>query len=238
MAETQHAQTLETSALNYFHHNPRRGDVAAIKASLEANGQFRPIVVNEGTETGRPMEVLAGNHTLRAIRQLAEEHPDDERWATVDAWVIDVDDERATRIVLADNRTADRADYDLTELMELLDDTEELEGTGYDDDDLDDLKAAQEELEAEAFDDEPGDTTTPEGVETPLQPEATTDTPASATPGPEAPTAPEATRMFAIHFPLAQFVWVQQALDKWHTDHPDADGANAIAVKELLERAL
>ena len=215
--------------LNYFHRNPRRGDVAAIKESLQANGQFRPIVVNEGGKTGRSMEVLAGNHTLRAMRQLAEEQPNDERWRKVEAWVVDVDEEAATRIVLADNRTADRAEYDLEELMLLMDDTDDLTGTGYDDDDLDDLKAMQEEAEAEAELE----------AEDYAQPENRGDTPgAEETTGSTPQPVHEATRMFAIHFPLEQFVWVQQALNKWHEDHPGADGANALAVKELLEKAI
>lgn len=56
--------------LNPYHANARRGDLAAIARSLETNGQYRPIVVNLGRHTGRPLEVLAGNHTLAAARQL------------------------------------------------------------------------------------------------------------------------------------------------------------------------
>lgn len=63
-----HTRTLPTTDLNLYHKNPRMGDVDAIAGSLQAHGQFRPIVVNEGTHTGRPMETLAGNHTLKAIR--------------------------------------------------------------------------------------------------------------------------------------------------------------------------
>src|SRR5215210_3441174 len=72
--------------------NPRRGDVEAIKASLQAHGQYRPIVVNRPT-----MQVLAGNHTLEAARELG--------WVTIAATFVDVDDEQAKRIVLVDNRT-------------------------------------------------------------------------------------------------------------------------------------
>lgn len=57
------AENLPLTQLNTFHKNPRRGDVEAIKGSLVANGQYRPIVVNKGTHTGRPFEVLAGNRT-------------------------------------------------------------------------------------------------------------------------------------------------------------------------------
>lgn len=127
------------SDLALHHRNPRVGDVPAIAASLRANGQYKPIVVNRGSHTGRPLEVLAGNHTLLAIRDLAEEYPSDERWQSVDCWVIDVDDDRATRIVAADNRTSELGTFDDRLLAELLADLDDLEGTGYDPYDLDNL---------------------------------------------------------------------------------------------------
>lgn len=139
------------SDLNTYHRNPRTGDVEAIMASMKANGVYKPIVVNRGTHTGRPMEVLAGNHSLKALRNLAEQHPDQEQWQKVDTWVVDVDEDRAARIVLADNRTSDLASYDDEELASLLGTLDgDLEGTGFDPDDLADLSdilaTDQEEL--------------------------------------------------------------------------------------------
>ncbi|OFP16018.1 hypothetical protein HMPREF2998_00605 [Corynebacterium sp. HMSC065A05] len=128
----------------------------AIKGSLLVNGNFRPIVVNRGERTGRPWEVLAGNHTLMATRALAEEHPDDPRWHTIDCWVVDVDEERATKIVLADNRTGDLGGYDdevLAGLLETVD--HDLDGTGYDYDDLAELLEAATELPNDDADDAP-----------------------------------------------------------------------------------
>lgn len=149
--------TLPVNQLNCFHKNPRRGDVDAIKGSLAANGQYRPIVVNKGTHTGRLYEVLAGNHTLMACRELAEDDPDG--WGEIACFIVDVDDDRASRIVLADNRTADLGGYDNDELLELLDGlegdtlTEQLAGTAYSEDYLNALLGgnAPEELP------EPGD---------------------------------------------------------------------------------
>ena len=66
MTKLGHTQTIPTNQLHTHHQNPRRGDVQAIADSLRVNGHFRPIVVNKGTHTGRPMEVLAGNHTIMA----------------------------------------------------------------------------------------------------------------------------------------------------------------------------
>ena len=99
------------------------------------NGVFRPIIVNKGTHTERENEVLAGNHSLKAMRELAQEHPEDTRWHNIDVWLVDVDEEHATRIVLADNRTADLGGYDNDILLELLDNLDgDYLGTGYDED--------------------------------------------------------------------------------------------------------
>lgn len=120
--------------LDTFAGNPRRGAVEAIAASLTKHGQYRPIVVNAGSKTGRRNEVLAGNHTLLAARQLG--------WGHIDATIIDVDDDTARSIVAADNRLADLGDYDDTALYELLSSVEDLEGTGYTNSDLEALGLA------------------------------------------------------------------------------------------------
>lgn len=102
-----------------------------IAESLATNGQYRPIVVNLGRKTGRPLEILAGNHTFKAAKQLG--------WETITATTVDVDDQEAARIVAADNRTADLGGYDWQELAELLAPLPSLEGTGYTEDELAEL---------------------------------------------------------------------------------------------------
>lgn len=109
--------------LHAFHKNPRRGDVATIAESLDKLGQYRPIVVNRGTHTGRPNEVLAGNHTVLAARQLG--------WQEIDAHFVDVDEDTAARIVLVDNKSNDNATYDHADLLELLKTIPDLEATGW-----------------------------------------------------------------------------------------------------------
>ena len=142
MTMTENPQSLiiglvdfDVNELASYHKNPRRGDVDTIARSLEVNSQYRPIVVNVGTHTGRPLEVLAGNHTLAGARQLG--------WPTIQATTVDVDDLAAARIVAADNRTADLGGYDDTILAELLTQIAEspigLAGTGYDPDQLAEL---------------------------------------------------------------------------------------------------
>ena len=159
----------DTDELNPYHLNPRRGDVEAIARSLAVNGQYRPIVVNLVTLTGRPLEVLAGNHTLRGAKYLRDGglvnetraardqaghftgqrvslNPDPSRWRTILGTTVDVDDTAAARIVAADNRTADLGGYDDEVLAELIQAIQagsdgDLVGSGYDDDDLDVLLA-------------------------------------------------------------------------------------------------
>ena len=129
--------TARPAELNTYHRNPRRGDVGIISASLKAHGQYKPIVVNKGTYTGRPNEVLAGNHTLMAIRDLAEQHPEDDRWGSVLVHWIDVDDDRAARIVLVDNRASELGTVDTAALHGLLESLgADLSGTGFTDEDL------------------------------------------------------------------------------------------------------
>lgn len=125
-------EKLPVEALQTFAGNPRKGAVDQIAKSLEKHGQYRPIVVNRGTSTGRPLEVLAGNHTLLAARSLA--------WAQIDAAVVDVDDSTAKSIVASDNRLADLGGYDDAALFELLDSLDDLSGTGYGDGDLESLR--------------------------------------------------------------------------------------------------
>lgn len=121
--------------LQPFGLNPRQGDVGAITVSLEANGQYRPIVVNK-----RDMTILAGNHTYHAALALG--------WERISVGFVDVDDETARRIVLVDNRTNDLADYDSNVLAELLETVynesgpDGLVGTGFNLDDFEDVRTA------------------------------------------------------------------------------------------------
>lgn len=129
--KTQH-RVFAVDELNTFQGNPRQGDVDAIAESLDKHGQYRTIVVNVGTDTGRPNEVLAGNHTLLAARKLG--------WESIDATVVDVDDAMCKSIVAADNRLADKGGYDEQALLNLLEGLDDLTGTGYHQEDLQDLR--------------------------------------------------------------------------------------------------
>lgn len=90
--------------------NPRRGDVPALKKSLERFGQYKTITVQASTGL-----ILAGNHTWKAARELG--------WDEIAVARTDVDDEEALALVLADNGTSDLAAYDEAELAALVAET-------------------------------------------------------------------------------------------------------------------
>lgn len=101
--------------------NPRNGDVDAIIASILANGVYRPIIAQRSTS-----RILAGHHLHAALCELDS--------PMVPVMWVDCDDVTATRILLADNRTADLGRYDeglLRVLLHELDDLDQLMGTGY-----------------------------------------------------------------------------------------------------------
>jgi len=125
--------TVRIEAVQPHPRNPRQGDVAAIVESIRANGFVAPLLVQQSTAY-----ILAGNHRWLAAREIG--------MAEVPVIWLDVDDDRALRILLADNRTSDVATYDdpklASLLQEILTDTGTLEGTGFDGDALDELLAS------------------------------------------------------------------------------------------------
>ena len=113
---------VDISTIEEHPDNPRKGDDRAVNESVQRNGFFGAILVQKSTR-----HVIAGNTRFRVMRDGGER--------TVPAFIVDVDDETATRIMLADNRTSDLAFYDDEQLFMLLQqlvDGEGLEGTGYD----------------------------------------------------------------------------------------------------------
>ena len=112
--------------------NPRRGDVDAVAASLARFGQQKPVVVQASTGF-----VVAGNHLLRAARQLG--------WSEIAASTVELDDAAAVAYMLADNRTADLGGYDDALLAAILAEQQaedNLAATGYDADAVAALLAA------------------------------------------------------------------------------------------------
>lgn len=106
------------SSLESYPSNPRRGDIEAIAQSLKAHGQYRPIVVQYGTNY-----ILAGNHTYKAARKLG--------WKKIKITYVDCDEQTARRMVLADNRLTDLASYNEPLLKNLLTSLPDVSGTGF-----------------------------------------------------------------------------------------------------------
>jgi hypothetical protein len=108
--------------------NARMGDTDAIVESIVTNGLYRPLYVQRSTGI-----IVAGNHTYAAALELgATELPV--------VW-LDVDDRQAEKIMLADNRTADRGGYDMGLLLDLVTSLgDDLIGTGYSTADLDSIR--------------------------------------------------------------------------------------------------
>ena len=94
-----------------------RRNLDAIKASLEQFGQRRPLVVRAD------LQVIAGNGTLEAIRDL--------RWSEVAVTRVPADwtDDQVRAYALADNRTAELAEWDDVVLADML---AELDAGGWD----------------------------------------------------------------------------------------------------------
>lgn len=131
------------ASLNPAHVNPRRGQVPVIAASLRELGQYRALVVNRGTHTGRPNEVLAGNHTREAMLQLG--------WTHAAVTYVDVSEKKAAKIIAVDNRSSDLATNDDATTALLLAELEgDYIGTGFDAWDTDDVATRLRDAEDKA----------------------------------------------------------------------------------------
>lgn len=109
--------------------NPRKGSVSTIKTSIDSNGFYGAIVAQKGTNY-----ILAGNHRYKAAREAG--------LSEVPVIWIEVDDLRAKKILLADNRANDLASYDSKELSNILaelSNLDDLTGSLYSESDLDEL---------------------------------------------------------------------------------------------------
>jgi len=110
--------------------NPRQGNIDLLSESITTNGFWGTIVAQKSTGF-----VLAGNHRLIAAQK--------EKAPKIPVVWVDVDDEKAKRILIADNRLSDLGNTDNTLLAKILDELKETElaftGTGYNSFDVDTL---------------------------------------------------------------------------------------------------
>lgn len=112
--------------------NPRKGNVDVIAESIKVNG-FYGVILTQASSG----HILAGNHRWQGAKKVGMTH--------VPVMALEVDDAAALKILLADNRTADKATYDDDELSSLLREvlaSSDLSGTGWTGADLDKMIAA------------------------------------------------------------------------------------------------
>lgn len=104
---------LELVAIDDLTEDPRNarrhGDrnLTAIRFSLAAHGQQRPVVIDADNV------ILAGNGTVKAAKQLG--------WKSVQAIVVPLTGTEAMAYAIADNRTAELAEWDRDAQAEVLD---------------------------------------------------------------------------------------------------------------------
>lgn len=120
--ENEGVRDIPVSELTPHPDNANIGDVEAIKQSIRVNGFYAPIIAQASTGY-----IIVGNHRFRAAQELGA--------VTVPVIFLDVDDEQAMRLMLADNRTARLGHDDMEALGAALSQLAESEvgllGTGF-----------------------------------------------------------------------------------------------------------
>lgn len=135
----RYEQDADLSQLRDHPRNPRRGDQSSVAASLDRNGWYGAIIAQEES-----CLILAGHTRRRALTSAGV--------ASAPVLWVKCDDETATRILLADNRTAELASWDNDALESLLAGLDTLDGTGFQPVDLDELgKTPAEPPSAEKY---------------------------------------------------------------------------------------
>jgi len=119
-------ETLNLDSANLRLHNDK--NIKVITSSLSQFGQRKPIVVQK-----RGMIIRAGNGTVTAAQQLG--------WTHIAAVILDDDDLTAASYAIADNRSAELANWDESSLLKVLNtfDKSMKEAVGYDQDSIDKL---------------------------------------------------------------------------------------------------
>lgn len=103
---------LATASLRPHPENPNKGDDSALAESLNAHGFYSVVVVQAPRGRRKAPRILAGEHRWKEHQAAGH--------ASTPCIVIDVDDDEALAIMLADNETARRAKVDRPKVGELL----------------------------------------------------------------------------------------------------------------------
>lgn len=187
--------TLVEDPANARKHDKR--NMAAITASLKRFGQVEPLVVQQSTK-----QVIGGNGRLTAMREL--------KWKTVSVVEVDLDNNEATALGIALNRTAELAEWDLETLGKLigtLEDADQLT-TGFSQGEIDNLLNAEWRPDA------------PEGS---LEDHERKDKEAAPSEG------------IALYVTAEQWEVVSKALDQLRTDEEDQRLTLGVALQRFAE---
>lgn len=193
--------------------NPRLGDTEAIADSVRASGVYRPMVVAaDGT-------ILTGNHLYEVLGDMGGGS------VPVVRLPLLPESPEAYRILLGDNKIADRGQYDEGRLFGLLSDLDNIDslwGTGYEHDDLADLEANLKRLSHVPLSPQPHTPPPERPAVDPLPPRERTL--AQGTPRP--PLVER--RYLALPFPPADHERVMAALTQHRDDHGLNDLSEAL----------
>lgn len=103
----RYEEACKLSTLTPHPDNPRKADEEAIAGSIDDSGFYGAVIAQESTGY-----ILVGNNRYKVAKR--------DKAETIPVIWIDVDDARALKILLADNRTSDLAEYKPEELGALL----------------------------------------------------------------------------------------------------------------------
>lgn len=120
-------------------------NLTSLKQSLKQFGQTKPIVVSKDGIC------LAGNGTVQAAREL--------EWKTIAAVRVDLEGEQARAYAIADNRTAELAEWDYECLANLMGDLDHRDLIGWSDDEINDVLSVLTESVEDPEEDEPAEAT-------------------------------------------------------------------------------
>lgn len=148
VAESLESLLVPIGELHLHPRNYRRGNVEMIAQSLIRFSQLKPIVAQKST-----MNVVAGNHTLKAAQGLG--------WSHVAVVIQEMDDTEAIAYLVADNHLSDLAENDVAQkaslMQEMIDKKGQgaLFGTGMTETDVEDLADTAFALTNEVTPDQP-----------------------------------------------------------------------------------
>lgn len=127
--EGDYEARVELDRLKLHPRNPKRGDEAAIEASIDRHGFYGAVMAQRSTG-----HIVYGNHRLKVAKRKGATH--------LPVIWVDVDDDEAEEILVGDNRTAELGTNDDPILASLLSEFAArgaLEAAGYTGQFLDDL---------------------------------------------------------------------------------------------------